>query len=91
MVYESRADVKKNFFRQLPRKEARSKMLTTMAKRKKKPEPRSRKQFHLRLSPALRQAIEALAARNESTVTAEITRAIVRLVTEEGLWPPPTK
>lgn len=61
--------------------------MLSMGKKRKKPKPAARKMFPMRLRDDMRAQLELLAARNASTVTAEIVRGIVRLLTEEGLWP----
>jgi hypothetical protein len=51
--------------------------------------PHKTKSLPLRLHPVLRAQLEELCARNLSTLTAEIVRALIEHLRREGLWPPP--
>ncbi|MFM8221464.1 MAG: hypothetical protein ACKOJF_21340 [Planctomycetaceae bacterium] len=52
-------------------------------------DPHKVKALCLRLHPLLRQQLEALADRNVSSVTTEITRLIREGLELAGMWPPP--
>lgn len=60
--------------------------MAVMAKRKG--DRHATKQFQIRLHASLRQQLKKLSKRNLSTMTAEITTAIRKHLTSEGLWPP---
>jgi hypothetical protein len=67
-----------------------------MAKKKPKsdadnrPKPNRRgKPLHVWLDPALRDLLDALAARTRRSLTTEVTIALEAHLTAAGLWPPP--
>jgi hypothetical protein len=62
-------------------------MLTVADERKK--DRHKKKPLQLRLHQLIRQQLEALAERNASNLTAEITIAIRERLERASLWPPP--
>jgi hypothetical protein len=69
----------------------------TMARKRPKPDagkaPQARTglPLHVYLEPALRQALDQLAARSRRSVTAEVSIALENHLKEAGLWPPAAK
>jgi hypothetical protein len=62
--------------------------MRTMTDKPKK-DRHKKKPLQLRLHHLLRQQLEALAQRNASTLTEEISIAIRERLEAAGLWPPP--
>jgi hypothetical protein len=63
-------------------------MLESMAKKHNKPRP-DKIPVQIRLPVAFRDALEKLAERNVTDLSAEIIYAIRRYLEEQKLWPPP--
>src|SRR5262245_21813138 len=66
-----------------------STMLTVAEERNK--DRHKKKPLQLRLHQLIRQQLEALAERNASNLTAEVTIAIRERLERAGLWPPPAE
>lgn len=52
-----------------------------------KPENKSRVPLFVEIEPALKTAIEAMAAKSRRTLTAEVTLILEQAAESNGLWP----
>jgi hypothetical protein len=64
-------------------------LMTRDRKKPKKADGHTTSQTAIRLPEPMRIALKEFAEKNDRTVTAEIKRAILRYLTENGAWPPP--